>query len=149
MSLMDMTHCLYWPAEEAWERQTDRVSITDHTDHLEHPDVLELGWHVEAVKTVRVTARVGADALHKVRCAGLQLAHHLRKRVLEDRKQIEQAAHFPTYSFIPHVVYTVDSDTRLHIIERLYHEPPAAFGRAKFKIDLSVPSTNYHVLKIH
>lgn len=55
--------------------------------HLEHPDVLELGRYMEAVKTVRVTARVGADALHKVRCAGLQLADHLRKRVLEDRKQ--------------------------------------------------------------
>lgn len=84
---MDMTHCLYWPAEEAWERQADRVSITDHADHLEHTDVLQLGRHMEAVKAVRVTARVGPDTLHKVRCAGLQLTDHLRKRVLEDRKQ--------------------------------------------------------------
>lgn len=86
MSVMDMTPCLHWPAEEAWERQTERVSITDSADHLKHPDVLQLGGHMEAVKTVGLTAGVGADALHKVRSAGLQLTDHLRQRVLEESK---------------------------------------------------------------
>lgn len=96
-----MTPCLHWPAEEARERQTDRVSITDHADHLEHPDVLQLGRHMETVKTVGLTAGVGEDTLHKVRSAGLQPTDHLRQRVLEDRRG-KTANVATTFSFYPH-----------------------------------------------
>lgn len=61
------------PAEEAWEGQANRVSITDHAHHLKHPDVLQLGGHMEAVKTVWLTTGVGAHTLHKVRSASVQL----------------------------------------------------------------------------
>lgn len=64
------------PAEEAWEGQADRVSITDHAHHLENPDVLQLGRHMDAAKTVWLTTGVGADTLHKVRSASLQLTDH-------------------------------------------------------------------------
>lgn len=76
----------HWPAEEAWKGQADRVSITDHAHHLKHPDVLQLGRYMEAVKTVRLTAGVGTHALHEVRSASLQLTYHLWQRVLKESK---------------------------------------------------------------
>lgn len=111
--------CLHWPAEEAWERQTDRVSITDHANHFEHPDVLQLGRHMEAVKAVGLTAGVGADTLHKVRSAGLQLTDHLRQRVLKERKG-KTANHSP---FIhtehkPGAMNATPPPTRLHLCNK-------------------------------
>lgn len=74
----------HWPGEEARERQADRVTITDHSHHLKHPDVLQLGRHMGAVKSIRLTRGVGSDTLHKVRRAGIQLTDHLWHWVLKE-----------------------------------------------------------------
>jgi len=74
---MTVTTLPHSPAQEAREGQADGVSVTDHAHHLQNPDVLQLGRHFDAVKTVRLTAGVGAHTLHKVRRARLQLTDHV------------------------------------------------------------------------
>ncbi len=71
------------PAQEAGERQADRISIPDHADHLQNPHVLELCGHVEAVEHIRLSGVVGPDTLNKVRRTRLQLTGDLTQRVLE------------------------------------------------------------------
>lgn len=74
---------LHWPAEEAWEWQANRVSIPDYAHHLKYPNVLQLGRHMEAVKTVWLTTGIGANALHKVGSTSLQFTDHFWQGVLK------------------------------------------------------------------
>lgn len=92
MKLLSRNRLWHRPAEEAGEGQADRVAIADHVHHIEHTDVLQLGGHMEAVKCVRLTAGVGAHALHEVRGAILQFTHHLWQRVLWEKTVREETA---------------------------------------------------------